>query len=277
MSATYTNEKEELNIKILLEAIYSKWGYDFRGYSSASMKRRLFYFVRQKDNPSIEDLPYYITRDKELFARFIDEITTNVTEMFRDPGFYASLRERVINPLYSYPHLKIWHAGCATGEEAYSMNILLDEEGLRQRAMIYATDINRVVLEKAKKGIYPVQCLREYSENYINAGGKKSLSSYYCEAYDHFIMTQSIMDNIVFTEHDLATDYVFGEMQIVMCRNVLIYFNRALQNKVFKLFHECLDLGGFLCLGTKETLDFYEGRDDFKEIDDEYKIYQLVR
>jgi len=197
--------------------------------------------------------------------------------MFRDPGFYRSVRANVINHLYSYPHLKVWHAGCATGEEAYSMNIILEEEKLKDRSMMYATDINRLVLSKAKKGIYPVQCLREYEKNYIDSGGSHDLSLYYCKAYDHFIMNNNLMNNIVFTEHDLATDYVFGEMQMVMCRNVLIYFNRDLQNKVFKLFHESLDLGGFLCLGAKETLDFYEGRDHFKVVDDAYKIYQLVK
>jgi chemotaxis protein methyltransferase CheR len=194
--------------------------------------------------------------------------------MFRDPKFYSAFREKVIPVLHSYPSIKIWHAGCSTGEEIYSMAILLQEEGLYDKTQIYATDIDKNVLAKAKKGIFSSDELALYEKNYIESGGKEDFSKYFTLRYDNIIMNQSLKKNVVFADHDLATDQVFGEMQVVLCRNVIIYFNRHLQDRVFNLFHESLDLGGMLCLGSKESIRFSTSAHKFSAVDDKYKIYR---
>jgi len=222
-------------------------------------------------------LQYRLIREKPLFSRFIKDVTVNVTEMFRDPEFYQSVKKNIIPQLKTYPHIKIWHAGCATGEEVYSLAILLAQEGLLDRATIYATDINRSVLDRAKKGIYSDSYWKQYEQNFENSGLSGNLLDYFEKGYDHVIVDSNLRRNIVFTEHDLVIDHVFGEMQVIFCRNVLIYFTRELQCKVIGLFSESLDLGGYLCLGMKESLDFFDGKEKFTVTDPNNKIYQRIK
>lgn len=267
---------EEVELCALLEAIYLRWGYDFRSYSKASLKRRVFHMLKEEGIEKISELQHEIIRDKGVFLKFVQNVTVNVTEMFRDPSFYAMVREMIVPRLKTYPHIKIWHAGCATGEEAYSMSILLNEEGIADRTTIYATDINKTVLERARAAIYSDNVLPQYEANYKRAGGKGDFSDYYTKGYDHFILDSKLKSSLVFTEHDLVIDHVFGEMQLVMCRNVLIYFTRELQNKVLNLFRDSLDYGGFLCLGTKESIASYPHQNAFQTLDPQNRIYQMV-
>ncbi|HBY49325.1 MAG TPA: chemotaxis protein CheR, partial [Alcanivorax sp.] len=215
-----------------------------------------------------------VLRDRQFFVTLLNDLTVNVTEMFRDPEFYKAFREEVVPVLKTFPFIKIWHAGCSTGEEIYSMAILLEEEGLYERAMLYATDIDKNVLAAAKKGIYPIHAFKQYTDNYRRAGGRQSLSDYATARYDSVIMEQRLKRNIVFADHDLATDQVFGEMHVILCRNVLIYFDRPLQQRVFKLFGESLDMGGFLCLGTKESLRFSGNEESFDVVNRSLRIFR---
>mgnify|MGYP000390592673 CR=1 FL=1 len=269
----YQND-EDYDIHALLEVIYLKWGYDFRGYSKASLTRRIFFFLQEERIDRIPDLQFRIVRDRGLFSRFIKDVTVNVTEMFRDPSFYRSVQQHIVPQLKTYPHIKIWHAGCATGEEVYSLAMLLDQAGLLDRATIYATDINRSVLDRAKKGIYSDSHLSQYQQNFKDAGLSGDLLDYFEKGYDHVIVDSRLRKNIVFTEHDLVIDHVFGEMQLIFCRNVLIYFTRELQDKVIGLFTESLDFGGYLCLGIKESLDFFDGRAMFTAVDADHRLFQ---
>jgi len=269
----YQND-EDYDIHALLDVIYLKWGYDFRGYSKASLTRRIFFFLQEERIDRIPELQYRIVRDRALFSRFIKDVTVNVTEMFRDPPFYRSVKQHIVPQLKTYPHIKIWHAGCATGEEVYSLAMLLDQVGLLDRATIYATDINRSVLDRAKKGIYSDSHLSQYQQNFKDAGLSGNLLDYFEKGYDHVIVDSRLRKNIVFTEHDLVIDHVFGEMQLIFCRNVLIYFTRELQNKVIGLFTESLDFGGYLCLGIKESLDFFDGRKMFTAVDADHRLFQ---
>lgn len=265
---------EDLEIRLLLEAIYSLYGYDFRQYSKASMRRRILHRLGLSGLNTITDMTSKVLRDRQFFVSLLNDMTVNVTEMFRDPQFYRRFREEVVPVLKTFPFIKIWHAGCSTGEEIYSMAVLLEEEGLYERTMMYATDIDKNVLATAKKGIYSISAIKQYGDNYIQAGGKSSLSDYYTCKYESVIMDQRLKRNIVFADHDLATDQVFGEMNVIVCRNVLIYFDRQLQERVFNLFRDSLDLGGFLCLGTKESLKFANGDHDFEAVDAEMKIFR---
>lgn len=267
-------DRQDIELKLLLEAIYLMYGYDFRAYSKASVKRRVQHRMAMSGLNSISQMIEKVIHDREFFVLLLNDMTVNVTEMFRDPWFYKTFREEVVPLLRSYPFIKIWHAGSSTGEEIYSMAILLTEEGLYDRTQIYATDIDKVVLEKARKGIYPLSSFKQYSENYLKAGGKVQLSNYYTAKYDSVIMDQRLKKNIVFADHDLATDQVFGEMQVVVCRNVIIYFDRELQRRVFSLFRDSLDLGGVLCLGSKETMRFSGCEEEFEVLARESRIYR---
>ncbi|MCC6200527.1 MAG: protein-glutamate O-methyltransferase CheR [Moraxellaceae bacterium] len=268
------NEPQEIELQLLLEAIYRRYGYDFRSYSVASVRRRVqqHLIVARYDN--ICALMHDILHNGEAFSALLSNLTINVTEMFRDPDFYQAFREKVVPVLRTHPFLKVWHAGCATGEEIYSMAILLKEEGLYDRCQIYATDIDKEVLEKARRGIFPASELRRFTENYERSGGKKKLSDYYTEKYDNIIMDPALKKNVIFADHDLATDQVFGEMQVVLCRNVLIYFNKELQKRVFRLFKDSLDIAGYLCLGSKESLRFSGCADAFDIIEEKQRIYK---
>lgn len=267
-------DRQDIEVRLLLEAIYQMYGYDFRSYSKASVKRRVQHRLGMSGLENISQMIEKVVHDKEFFVGLLNDMTVNVTEMFRDPWFYKAFREEVIPRLKTYPFIKIWHAGSSTGEEIYSMAILLTEEGLYERTQVYATDIDKVVLEKARKGIYPLASFKQYSENYLKAGGKAKLSDYYTAKYDSVIMDQRLKKNIVFADHDLATDQVFGEMQVVVCRNVIIYFDRELQRRVFSLFRDSLDLGGILCLGSKETMRFSGCEEEFEVLVKESRIYR---
>lgn len=274
MQETLEESPEEIELQLLLEAIYQRYGYDFRSYSRASLRRRVQQHLLLAQYDNIGVLLHDVLHRGEAFAALLSNLTINVTEMFRDPDFYRAFREQVVPVLKTHPFLKIWHAGCATGEEIYSMAILLEEEGLYERCQIYATDIDKEVLEKARKGIFQMADLRKYTDNYQRAGGKASLADYYTAKYDNVIMDPRLKKNVIFADHDLATDRVFGEMQVILCRNVIIYFNRELQNRVFRLFYDSLDIGGTLCLGTKESMRFADCADQFDVIDRHQRIYR---
>ncbi len=267
-------ENEDIEIALLLEAIYLKYGYDFRGYSNAHMKRRILRRMNLSDICSITDMQYKILYDNEFFKTLLSDFSINVTEMFRDPHFYKAFRKELVPILKTYPFIKIWHAGCSTGEEVYSMAILLKEEGLYERTQIYATDFNEIVLNKAREGIYPIDSIKDYTYNYQQGGGKASFSDYYIAKYDSVILEQSLKERIVFAGHNLVTDGVFGEMNVILCRNVLIYFSRELQNRVIKLFLDSLCSGCFLCLGSKESVINSLHADRFKPFIENEKIYQ---
>lgn len=265
---------ESIEIQLILEAIYLKYGYDFRNYSKASIKRRFEQRLLLSGLPNISSMQYKMLYDKSFFETLFLDLSINVTEMFRDPLFYKALRKSVLPILKTYPYIKIWHAGCSTGEEVYSMAILLKEEGLLDKALIYATDVNEKVLKKAKEGIYPIDRIKEYTTNYQMSGGKASFADYYVAKYDAVIMDKSLKKNLVFSQHNLVTDGVFGEMHLIICRNVLIYFNKELQNSVISLFDESLIRKGLLCLGSKESLRFSKHVDHFSELVAKQKIYQ---
>ncbi len=265
---------EDIEIDLLLEAIFQRYGYDFRSYTKASIRRRIMHRLGLSGMDNVTRMTECVLRDREFFVSLLNDLTVNVTDMFRDPEFYLAFRREVVPLLKTFPFLKIWHAGCATGEEIYSMAILLEEEGLYDRSIIYATDIDKNVLASAKKGIYPISSMRQFSENYRAAGGTGSLSDYYTAKYDGAILDQRLKRNIVFADHDLVTDQVFGEMNVILCRNVLIYFDRELQQRVFRLFFDSLDMGGVLCLGTKETLRYSGLEEAFEAIDERLRIFR---
>lgn len=270
-------EIEQIEVELLLEAIYRRYGYDFRQYSQASVRRRVYHHLAKTRLQTISELIARIMYDEALFQALFFDMSVTVTEMFRDPWFYVALREKVIPFLKTFPYINIWQAGCATGEEVYSLAILLKEEGLYERANIYATDFNDGALEKAKNRIYSPERMKEYSVNYQAAGGKKSLADYYHARYQAVIIEAKLQENITFANHNLATDGVFGEMHLILCRNVLIYFERTLQDRALSLFRDSLHYNGFLCLGSKETIHFSKVKKDFLEFGPEEKIYQCKK
>jgi chemotaxis protein methyltransferase CheR len=257
----------------LLESIRFVYGYDFTEYAEASVKRRIRHFMNVNKFSSIGALGKTLLKEEAVFEQFIQDVTVNVTEMFRDPSFYKSLWENVIQRLATYPFIKIWIAGSSTGEEVYSMAILLKEKGLLERSVIYATDINQKALQTAKDGIYHLKKMKSYASNYIKAGGQCCFSDYYASQYDAALLDRSLKQNIVFSVHNLAVDKSFNEFQLISCRNVLIYFNQVLQNRVIDLFYESLCPFGFLALGNKESLLFAERRKNFEEVDRKERIF----
>jgi chemotaxis protein methyltransferase CheR len=264
-------EQEEL--KELLESIRSIYGYDFTEYGEASLKRRIGRFMKYHKILSLRSLGTALAKEDTFFEQFVQEVTVNVTEMFRDPAFYKSLRQNVIVRLATYPFIKVWIAGSSTGEEVYSIAILLKEEGLLERSVIYATDINQKAVQTAREGIYSPDKIMNYTENYIKSGGRHSFSDYYITKYDAVLFSRSLKQNIVFSVHNLAVDKSFNEFQLILCRNVLIYFGQVLQNKVIRLFYESLCPFGFLALGNKESLLFADRKEMFGETDKKEKIY----
>lgn len=272
-----TVDIKRIEVNLLLEAIYQRYGYDFRQYSQASIQRRLLHHLTKTEFPTISDLIPKILHDEAFFTALFFDLSVTVTEMFRDPWFYLALRKKVVPFLKTFPFINVWQAGCATGEEVYSLAILLKEEGLYDRARIYATDFNDAVLEKAKARIYPLERIKEYSLNYQKAGGQKSLADYYRARYQSIIIDASLQDHITFANHNLATDGVFGEMHLILCRNVLIYFDRTLQNRVLSIFRDSLCYNGFLCLGSKETIRFSKAQRDFVEFVAKERIYQCKK
>ncbi len=267
-------ELDAIETDLFLEAVFRRYGYDFRNYSRASMSRRIRLALSKSGCKTISGLTERVLHDADAFKKLLLDFSITVTEMFRDPRFYQSLRENVIPFLKTFPYIKIWHAGCATGEEVYSLAILLKEEGLYDRAMIYATDFNDHALDASRAGIYPMERLREYTVNYQKAGGKESFSDYYHAHYDSAIMDESLKKNITFANHNLATDSVFSEVHLILCRNVMIYFNKQLQERVYQLFADSLVYDGFLCLGTKESMEFSKVWPKFTVLDERNRIYQ---
>lgn len=264
----------DVEIKLLLEGIYQVYGFDFREYSEASLRRRLLQWLSISGFGTLSLAQSPLLRDRSLFDTLLRGITVNVSEMFRDPSFFKAIREQVVPHLMTYPFIKIWHAGCSTGEEAYSMAILLQEAGLKGRFRIYATDINEEVIHKAQKGIYPLQEMQRFTRNYQHSGGTGSFSDYYTARYDHAILSPSLQENIVFAAHNLTVDTDFGEMNLILCRNVMIYFKQALKERVLSLLDTSLMPGGFLCLGTKESLDHRHISGRYEAITPRMQIYR---
>lgn len=270
-------ENENLEIKLLLEGIYRKYGYDFRDYAVAHTKRRLEYRKDVSGLKNYAEMLHRVISDEDFFSMVLFDLSINVTEMFRDPLFYKEIRKTVVPHLKTYPFVKVWHAGCSAGQEVYSMAILLEEESMKERAQIYATDFNERVLKTAKNGIYPIDDIKQYTTNYIQSGGRESFSDYYTADNKHVILKSSLRKRVLFSSHNLVTDGVFGEMNVIFCRNVLIYFNKELQERVLQLFYESLCPGGFLCLGSKESLKFSKVGDKFEEVATQEKIYRKKR
>lgn len=267
-------DNEDIELGLFIEAIKQKYGYDFKGYSRAHIKRRVKSRLLRSDISNISELTHKVIYDESFFKEVLLDFSINVTEMFRDPDFFKSVREIVFPVLESYPLIKIWHAGCSSGEEVYSMAIMLKEYGIYDRCQIYATDFNEKILKRAKDGIYSLELMKEYTKNYIAVGGDKCFSDYYIAKYDSVIFESELKKNITFAQHNLVTDGKFGEMNLIICRNVMIYFDKTLQNKVNTLFSDSLLKGGYLCLGTKETLKYFDGYSEFVEVEDESKIYR---
>lgn len=268
------NDTSELEITLLLEAVYQKYGYDFRQYSGAHIRRRILNRLALSGLDDVSQMQSMVLNDETFASHLLQDLSITVTEMFRDKDFYNSLRENVIPILKTYPFIKIWHAGCATGQEAYSMAIVMMEEGLYDRTTIYATDFNQHALNHAKEGIFSNKLMKEYTTNYQLSGGKEAFSNYYTSNYDHVIMNQSLKKNIVWANHNLVTDSVFAEVHLILCRNVLIYFDKNLQNKVQTLFYNSLINGGILCLGSKESLRFTDVFDEYVEMDKKQRIFK---
>lgn len=265
-----------IELPLLIQAIYHKYSYDFRNYAGSSQKRRVLHALRQMNCSSISELQARILHDPDSFSQLLQYLTIPTTEMFRDPAYFLALREQVVPFLKTYPSLKIWIAGCSTGEELYSMAILLHEEGLLERTIIYATDINPQSLEKARKGIFSLERVQGYAANYHSAGGKRDLADYYTAAYNNALFDRKLCENVSFADHSLATDSVFAETHLVCCRNVMIYFNHQLQERALGLFHESLCHRGFLGLGSKESIDFSGYASRFEALVKPQRLYRKI-
>jgi chemotaxis protein methyltransferase CheR len=281
MALPMTNHLWEITMddreyKELLESIRLVYGYDFTDYAESSVRRRMTHFMMSHEIKTIDQLAKKILKDDSAFEEFVQELSITVTEMFRDPSFYQCIRKEVMKRLATYPVIRIWIAGCATGEEIYSMAIQLQEEGLLERAIVYATDINQRSLQIAKEGLYSLSNMQTYTNNYLKAGGKNEFSEYYVANHDSVLFDKSLSRNVIFSPHNLATDGSFNEFQLIICRNVLMYFNQSLQNKVVNLFYDSLCHFGFLGLGDKESLLFADKRNLFAETSRKEKIYMKV-
>src|SRR3954467_2016711 len=263
---------EDLEVELLLEAVFRRYGFDFRGYAPASLKRRLWRRVRAESLESIGALQERLLRDPHCMERLLLDLSINVTAMFRDPSFYVAFREKIVPALHTYPFTRIWCAGCSSGEEVYSLAILLEEEGLYDRTRIYATDINENVLASARDGVFPLAKMRQYTQNYIRAGGKYDFSRYYLAAYEAAQFSRSLVENVVFAQHNLAMDRSFNEFTVIICRNVMIYFDKTLQNHVHRLFYDSLETFGILALGHKESLSFTPFASKYEVIDEPERI-----
>ncbi|MBL9039444.1 MAG: protein-glutamate O-methyltransferase CheR [Archangium sp.] len=271
-----TTKEFDIELQLLLEAIHLKYHYDFRAYAPASMKRRLLTAMARMQCANLSQLQDKVLHDAGVFGQLLDFLTVQVSEMFRDPAYFRALRERVIPLLRTYPSFRIWVAGCSTGEEAWSMAILLHEEKLFERGLIYATDINAPALQKAEAGIYELERIAGFERNHRESGAKVPLSSYYTAAYGRAAFNKSLRQHIVFSDHSLATDSVFAEVELISCRNVLIYFNKELQSRAVGLFREALCRKGFLGIGSKESLRFTPHAPAFSDFVREQRIYQKV-
>jgi chemotaxis protein methyltransferase CheR len=277
VGGAHRDDLERIEIDCLLEAIYRHYGFDFREYAPASLRRRLARRMGIEGIETISGLQDRILREPPMMERLILDLSINVTSMFRDPSFYVAFREKVVPLLHTYPFTRLWVAGCATGEEVYSLAILLEEESLYENTRIYATDINEAVLDRAREGVFPLAAMQEYTQNYIRAGGTQAFSDYYVSAYDGAAFDQRLTRNVVFAQHNLATDRSFNEFNVVVCRNVMIYFDRALQNRVHDLFYSSLPRFGILALGHKESINFTPHASHYEELDAVERLYRKVR
>lgn len=267
---------EELELETLINEVYEHYGFDFGNYSKASLKRRVDRLYQMDGFSHFHEFLHRIQTDEKYYKRMIEEITVNVTEMFRDPVFYSVLRNEIIPFLAPKPFIRIWHAGCSTGEEVFSMAILLKELGLLHKSLLYATDINASVLETAKKGIFPLRMMKQYSENYLASGGTEDFSSYYSANFNIVKFNPELSEKMVFSQHNLVSDTSFNEFDLILCRNVLIYFNNDLQSRAIKLFDDSLSVLGFLALGSKETIKYSQGESKFVQLRKE-KIWRKIQ
>lgn len=268
---------KDIEVDLLLEAIFERYGHDFRNYARASINRRVKRFLSDSGCKTVSEMIPRLLHEKAFFEKMVRYFSITVTEMFRDPPVYQSIRKQVVPVLKTYPYIRAWNAGCATGEEAYSLAILLKEEGMYERTTLFATDFNDEALEKAREGIYLPENVKEATANYQKAGGINSFSDYYHARYGAVAIDPSLKKNITFANHNLVTDSVFSEMHLILCRNVLIYFSKPLQDRVLKLFSESLVPNGFLCLGTRESIAFSEVAEHFKPINEKLRIFQKKR
>ncbi|CAM4383486.1 protein-glutamate O-methyltransferase CheR [Paenibacillus alkaliterrae] len=270
-------ELEKIEIELLLEGIYRYYGFDFRSYSFHFIQRRIWHRIRAEKLKSISGLQEMIFHNPAMMKRLFADFSINVTEMFRDPSFFLSFRTKVIPQLRDCSYIRIWHAGCSIGKEVYSMAILLHEEGIYDKTIIYATDMNSSLLEQAKEGIFPLDQMQKYTKNYLAAGGTRAFSEYYTVKQNQVVFHSFLKENIVFAQHNLATDHSFNEFHIIICRNVMIYFNKSLQNHVHQLFYESLSLSGFLGLGNREGIRYLSYGDNYEEFDSGEKLYRKIK
>jgi chemotaxis protein methyltransferase CheR len=268
---------EAIEVDLLTQGIFQHYGFDFRDYSLPSLRRRLWKRVYAEGLSTISGLQDKVLHDPACMERLLLDLSINTTAMFRDPSFYLAFRQKIVPLLRTYPFVRIWHAGCSTGEEVYSMAILLQEEGLYERSRIYATDINEAVLQRAKDGIFPLSSMQENTANYIAAGGKGTFSGYYTARYDYALFRPSLRENVVFAQHNLVTDASFNHFNVIFCRNVLIYFNNQLQDRVQELFLNSMELFGILGLGKKETIRYTAVTDSYEELDAGERLYRRIR
>lgn len=271
-----TTELQDVEIDLLLEGIYRVHGFDFRDYSRASIKRRILEMMRAEQLHNVSAFQASVLHDPNCLNRFLLGLSVHATSMFRDPSFYSTFRRKVVPLLRTYPTVQIWIAGCSTGEEVYSLAILLHEERLYPKCRIYATDISEAVLRKARDGIFPLSAMREYTSNYHQAGGQHEFSDYYTAQYDNVIFDTSLRNNVVFSQHNLATDGSFNEFQVILCRNVMIYFNKDLQARVHNLLYDSLSMFGVFGLGNKESLKFTPRAAFYQHLNDRDKLYRKV-
>src|SRR5436190_10841360 len=271
------HDLERIEVKLLMEGIFRHYGFDFRDYSMPSLKRRVWKRVYAEGLTTISGLQEKILHDAASMERLLLDLSINTTAMFRDPTFYLNFRQKVVPMMRTYPFVRIWHAGCSTGEEVYSMAILLQEEKLLDRCRIYATDINEAVLQRAKDGIFPLNTMQENTSNYIAAGGTGTFSQYYTARYDYAIFRPALRENVVFAQHNLVTDSSFNHFNVIFCRNVLIYFNNTLQDRVQRLFLDSMEMFGILGLGKKETIRYSGVAAHYDEIDAEERLYRRVK
>jgi chemotaxis protein methyltransferase CheR len=271
-----SDDLERIEIQLLLEGIYQHYGFDFRGYAPGSLKRRLWRRAYAEKVDSMSALQTRVLHDPEVMERLLLDLSINVTSMFRDPTFFLAFRQKVVPLMRTYPFVRIWNAGCSTGEETYSLAILLKEEGLYHKSRIYATDINDKVLERARAGGFPMERMRDYTENYIRAGGTEEFSTYYTAEGETAYFDTSLRDQVVFAQHNLVSDGPFNEFNVIVCRNVMIYFGKSLQDRVHDLFHDSLDHFGVLALGHKESIRFTRHEQEYEEIDGPEKLYRKV-
>lgn len=269
-------KNKNIETDLVLQAIYAKYGYDFRNYSKDPIRRRIKLAFSSSGCKSISGMIHRLLNDRIFFEKLLGDLTVNVTEMFRDPSFFSVVRKIIVPELKKHAPVKIWHAGCSTGEEVYSMAVIIKEEGLEDNCLIYATDNDAKAIDQAKKGIFPLNKMKDYTRNYRSAGGTSSFADYYTASYGGAIMENFLKKNIVFSDHNLVTDAVFSEVNMIMCRNVLIYFNKKLQDRVLRLFWQSLGPRGFLCLGPRESLRFSCVYGKFEEVDIHKKIFKKI-